>query len=213
MIECAFEAFAILFFFSIMPNVSSTMRTACSSSTILVQARTNPMRKKRHWKSVPRQNRPEVNLNAIDITVHAHTSTPMHIYITYIQWNAEYKRSIETYIWPLTIHSWGENPWKSHFMSSQAPTWTEHTYVVLVSACVFICAQCVSMWLRSAYNSYVHGQKFGMCTYEGWQPHGNIYKWNDKHARNPSLEKKKHPVSNTQEHRIFVFFFQSMQHH
>lgn len=92
-------------------------------------------RKKKYCKSMSRQNWPEVNLNAIDITVHAYTCTPY----AFIKWISKMEHTItHTYgHWSYLV----EVKTRESFISCQVRPSTrnvhdEHTYVV-------------SVWVRS----------------------------------------------------------------
>lgn len=184
-------------FFSIMPNVSSTMRTTCNSSIIWLQASKRTSERKK-FKSIPRQNRAKVDdVNAINITVDAYICTiPVHV--------VQHTNSVYKHIWrrPMVIHSRGENPWKFHSISIRASTWIvciqAHTltrtdtfmlYALSYSCVVYQCDSALhKIYIKGkiGYTCTTHLYTY-VCvhTYEEWQPHGNIYKWNDKHAETP----------------------------
>lgn len=137
------------FFFSIMPNVSSTMSTTCNSSIIWLQVSKQVNEKKNHFESVPWQNRAKVDdSNAINIvSIDAYICTiPIHV--------VQYTNSVYKHIWrPMVMHSRGENPLKFHLISIRASTWITYThgqmYRLTLYAQAHTCS-CVSMWFNSA---------------------------------------------------------------
>lgn len=146
-----------LHFFSITPNVSSTMGTTCKliGNIGAGLSESNVREKKQqNCKSVPRQNRAEMDLNAIDITAHAHTSTPMHAHVCSVHCT-EYKSSIQKHIWPLVMHIVEVKTRESFVLCQVRHPLELYTSTLMFRVCVCVCVlahscSCVSNQMCSS---------------------------------------------------------------